>query len=204
MRPRPLGRRLAILLGLGALAACRSPQTRFFTLEPEPPDPLPAAPPPAASLPAAPLPAVPRLVEMRRVGIPAYLDRPEIVRSSAAYRLEVDSIERWGEPLDGLIGRVLAQDLMARLPGTEVVAAAALTADPGATLEIDMLRFDRDAGGTLVLAAQVAVRRGRAPPLLRRIRIEAPATGADTAALAAGLSGLLGRLADEVAAMLRA
>ena len=63
-----------------------------------------------------------------------------------------------------MLGRVLTEDLVERLPGAAVFSeSGAISTRPDLVLEIDVQRFDTDATGTLVLLAQVAVRRvGRA------------------------------------------
>ena len=82
-----IGRRT---LWIGLLAAgCSSPPTELYTLAPVPGT--------AARIAA-------RSIELRRIGLAGYLDRPEIVRSAADYRLRVTDRERWGEPLGGMIG----------------------------------------------------------------------------------------------------
>jgi uncharacterized lipoprotein YmbA len=91
------------------LAGCASPEPAYFTL---------------AARPGAPQPGGLRLVELRRIGLAGYLDRPEIVRTSADYRLHLGAGERWGEPLGALVARVLAEDLNTRLPGTSVFTAS--------------------------------------------------------------------------------
>ena len=180
-----------LLAGL-ALSACRSAEPAYFTL---------------AAMPGQAGAGGPRLVEVQRPGLAGYLDRPGIVRANSAYQLSVAGMERWGEPLGDLIGRVLAEDLNQRLPGSSVfTTAGTISAQPDATVELDVLRFDPDAGGQVVLLAQVAVSRGRdratatTQTVRRTMRPASPAT----ADLVAAMSTVLGQLADTVAGMLRA
>ncbi|MCK8783090.1 PqiC family protein [Roseomonas sp. NAR14] len=184
-RPRPrLARRAALLL---ALAGCASPEAAFFTL---------------AAVPGTPRPAAARSLEVRRVTLAGYLDRPGIVRGNAGYRLDIASNERWGEPLGDMIGRVLVENLTQRLPGGSVVAeGGALSTDTALIAEVDVQRFDAEAGRVLLLA-QMAVRprQGRLPGTARTLRIEVPIGGAGTAAQVAAMSAALGQLADAIAA----
>ena len=68
-----------------------------------------------------------------------------------------------------------------------------------------MQRFDADAGGQVVLLAQVAVSRGRdrASAITQTVRQTMRPAGPATAELVAAMSAVLGQLADTVAATLR-
>lgn len=181
------------LLAAGLLpAGCASPPTHYYTLV-------------ATAGPA--MPGAPRTVMLRRPGIAGYLDRPDIVRSGGTYQLQVASDERWGEPFGDLVGRILAEDLGRRLPGTSVYTeSGAISASPEATLEVDFQRFDADPTGQVVLLVQWSVERGRGnpagPPATDRITVT-PATRA-TADVVAAMSDALGQASDRMAATLRA
>jgi hypothetical protein len=148
------------------------------------------------------------MIELRRPGLAGYLDRSDIVRRVSDYRLTVASAERWGEPLGDMIARVLAEDLAQRLPGSIVFTeAAAVSAVPDATVEMDIQRFDLGADGAVSLAAQIAVERGRerepGTTTVQSVELRSDHGGAGTPWLAGEMSALLGRLADSIAAMLR-
>lgn len=174
------------------VAGCASPEPAYYTL---------------VALPGPPVSSGPRLIELRRIGLAGYLDRPEIVRNNADYRLRLGSAERWGEPLGDLIARTLAENLNTRLPGSTVfTASGAISATADATIELDMQRFDADATGQVVVLAQVAVSRGRgrAAAATRSVRLTVPPAGPGTTALVAAMSAALGQLADQIAPMVRA
>ena len=173
------------------MAACRSADPNYYTLR---------------ALPGPVQGGGPRLVELRRIGLAGYLDRPEIVRNNADYRLSIGGMERWGEPLGDLVARVLAEDLNMRLTGSSVfTSAGSISADPDATIELDLQRFDADASGAVVLLAQVAVTRGRGRDraAARTVRLTVTPTGATTTDLVAAMSGAIGQMADQIAGMLR-
>jgi uncharacterized lipoprotein YmbA len=145
-------------------------------------------------------------VRIRRPGLAGYLDRPEIVRQVTDYRLGVAANERWGEPLDAMLGRVLAEDVEQRVPGVSVFTEdGAITQDPDATVEVDVRRLDVGAEGRANLWAEVAVERAnhQGSPASRSVQLSAAPASAATSALVATLSDLLGQLADQIAAMLR-
>jgi uncharacterized lipoprotein YmbA len=179
-------RRLLLALPV-LLAACASPEPNYFTLR---------------AVPGPVLPGGAKLVELRRIGLAGYLDRPEIVRNQADYRLSIGTGERWGEPLGALVARTLAEDLNLRLPGTSVfTAAGSISADPDITVELDLQRFDADASGQVVVLAQVAVTRtpSRDHAAAQTVRLVVTPTDSSTTALVAALSAALGQLADRVA-----
>lgn len=186
-------RRTALFLALAgpAFTGCASPEPAYYTL---------------AAVPGPAQPGGPRTVELRRPGLAGYLDRPEIVRSGGQYQLRLAANERWGEPLGDLIGRVMAEELTTRLPGSTVfTTAGSIGADADAAVEMDVQRFDLDSSGQVILLAQVAIQRGRGrtPVAARPIRISVRPTGGTTPQLVAAMSAALGQAADAVAALLR-
>lgn len=177
---------LALLAGIG-LSACASPEPTYYTLAPAPGPTRPGGP---------------TTIEVRRPGLAAYLDRTDIVRRGDEYRLAIAGGEQWGEPLDDLIGRVLAEDLTDRLPGSTVFSDDAISPHD-AVVTLDVERFDVDAKGTVTLLAQIAVQRGPdQPQTARSLRLTAPARSSSTPDMVAAMSQLLGRLADTIAALL--
>lgn len=187
---RPLGRRPLLLLL--AVAGCASADPAYYTLRPSP---------------GAAVPTAVGTVKLARPGLAGYLDRPEIVRDSTSNKLLLQSGERWGEPLGDMIGRIMAEDLTQRLPGSTVFTeAGSISVDADSTVEMDIQRFDLDASGRVVLLAQVAVRSGRnhASASSRSIRLTISPSDTSTAALVGAMGTLIGQLADAVADMLRA
>ena len=178
---------------LTLLGGCASAPTQLYTL---------------AAMPGPPVHTPRRSIELRRVGLAAYLDRPEIIRSHADYRLQVADSDRWGEPLGGMLGRVLTEDLVQRLPDASIfLETGAISTRPDLVLEIDVQRFDPDADNSVVLLAQIALRPDGATTAgatARTVRLTAVPGGTRTQDLAAALSLTLGSLADSVAATVAA
>jgi uncharacterized lipoprotein YmbA len=145
-----------------------------------------------------------RAIEIRRPGLAGYLDRPEIVKRVVDFRLGIAGTDRWGEPLDAMVARVLAQDVEQRLPESTVFTEeGAITADPDATVEVDVRRFDVDDTGEVVLQAEVALEVGasHAATTSRGLTLREKPHGPTTPALVGAMSDLLGRLADRIAAL---
>ncbi len=153
-----------------------------------------------------PQPGGPKLVVLREIGLARYLERSQIVRSSEDYRLNVRANDWWGEPLGGMLARVLVEELSQRLPGTNVFAeTGAITSSGDAVLELNVQRLDAGSDRILVLAAQASINqnRGRRPDRSKTFRIAVPLGGADTRSAVVAMSAATGQLADGIAAMLR-
>ena len=100
----------------------------------------------------------------------------------------------------------MAEDLNSRLQGTSVfTSAGAISAESGARVEIDIQRFDADAGGQIVLAAQVAVTRSgnRRAPVTRPVRIAITPASRSTSDYVAAMSRALADVSEQIAALLR-
>lgn len=185
------------------LAACASPPTRFYTLDPAP------APAPAATARVLP-------VRVDAVHLPPGLDRPEIVEQTAANRITVHDFARWSAPLGEQARRVLTQDLAARLPAGSVTYPDAPKPPLGRGLVIDVLAVSHADGQAVMDASWTLTLGGHAPagPLGgggvalaytgRALRVTSPSTGAGAEAAAPEMSALLGKLSDAIAADLTA
>ena len=134
-----IGRRSFTCLVLPALAsACSSSDPVLYT--------LPVKPGPQ-------FPKSPAVVQVRDIGLARYLDRREIVRSSADYKLNVSNNDWWGEQLGGMLSRVIVLGLSQRLPSSSVYAeGGAISADPNATLALNIQRLEPDTSGANVAA----------------------------------------------------
>jgi uncharacterized protein len=188
-------RRLASLippaLGLSLLAAaCSSPEPVLYTIAIRPGPVLQAGPP---------------VVQLRDIGLPGYLDRKEIVRSSADYKIGLASNNWWGEPLGAMLSRVIVMGLSERLPNSSVYAeGGAISADPNAVVAINVQRLDLDQSGTLQLMAQVAIEFNRPKrSAARSFRITRPVPSAGVAGEVAAISDAVTELTDGIAFLLQ-
>jgi uncharacterized lipoprotein YmbA len=175
-----------VLFATGLLTSCASPSPALYTLD-VPPGPVRRG--------------GPRVIELRAIGLARYLERSQIVRSSENYRLDVLPNDWWGEPLDAMIGRTLARALTQRLPGSTVfLENGAISAEPDATVQVNVQRLDQAANGAVWLIAQFAVVRHAADT--RGVTLQVPTRGATAADLVAAMSEAVGQLADRIAAAL--
>lgn len=185
---RMLLRRHALWLLTVVLVACTSPNPTLYTL---------------AVVPGPTHTRAPRRIEVRSISLPHYLDRSEIVRSTEDFRLDVLGTDWWGESLDSMMGGVLVQELLQRLPGSVVFPEnGAISTSPDASVEVDVQRFDADRSGAVVLLAVIAVLRHGETAASRTVRLPVMPTAPGTAGFVAAMSVATGQLADVIAEML--
>jgi uncharacterized lipoprotein YmbA len=173
-------------LSLLAAACAHSPDPTFFALSAQP---------------GSALRSPPLKIELRRTGLPGYLDRPQIVRRATAERLDLEGDERWGSPLDEMVGATLAEDLAQRLPTCVVFTdSSAISSTADVRVEVQLFRFERTADGQVALSAEVAVHSvpGDASAIQRYTLSEKPASGR-TSDVVTSLSRLLAQLAERIA-----
>ena len=186
-----LGRRRFACLALPALVAgCgASPDPALYTLQMKPGPVLPSGP---------------RVVQLRDIGLASYLDRREIVRSSADYKLGVMANDWWGEPLGSLLSRTIVLGLSQRLPNSTIYPeGGAISGDPNAVLAVNIQRLDLDASGSLELLAQAAVDFNRPKrSAAKSFRIVKAPSSPNVAGQVAATSDAVGELTDGLASML--
>jgi len=169
-----------------ALAGCGSPDNKYFTLSTE----GPATQASQAST---------RTVAVDEVTIPSYLDRPQIVIRPDANRADLREYERWVEPLDGMLRRVLAADLAARLGAGHVLDRPAKDTT---LIAVTIEDFGQN-GDRVVLRGQWTVRTAGkdTPPVPHSFSHEEPLGKAETPDMVAAMSRLVGALAGEIAGL---
>jgi uncharacterized lipoprotein YmbA len=147
----------------------------------------------------------PITMSIATVDVPKYLDRPQIVRRSGEVELGIAEFERWGEPLGNMVQRILAEDLIRRLPpGSVVTTSSTLTGGEKSSVELSLSRFDAEADGTIVLEAQWRIRRnGQSISSPQTVRILSQPTDASTTATVKAMSDAIGDLATRIAAKMR-
>lgn len=143
-------------------------------------------------------------VEVGQVTLPATLDRLSYVAQSGPDRLVISDQDRWAEPLDGMIRRVLAADLGSCLPGR--VLAPGDPPRPGAMrqVRVNVRQFAAGPAGTVTLQADWSLLSGTPPAVvLRRTEtLTAAARSARAQDAVGAMSRTLGMLSARIAASL--
>jgi uncharacterized lipoprotein YmbA len=172
-RKFPPAPRFTRLLGAGLLAAGLCAATgcgttrpaRFFLLSAEPATPAPARPGPAWTVHA--------------VRLPRYLDRSQMVLRQNPHEVVLDEFNRWAEPLDAGIARVLQ-------------AAQPPESEADWQVDVEVILFDVDAGGTARLDARWSARpAGRGERQSGEAHLSRKGPGSTPEHQAASLSALL-------------
>lgn len=135
------------LAALFALAGCgSSPPVDYYTLQPIY-ESAPEDPGTASILGVGPL------------VIPGYIDRPQLVTQTSGRGVKVDEFNRWAEPLDIAIPRIVTINVDGLLDDVIAVTfpyPSRLQADY--RLQGRIMRFDADLDGRAVLEIQWAIR----------------------------------------------
>lgn len=184
--------RTALALAAAALlAACgATPKESFYTL-------AATAEPRAATAPAA-------SVFVGPVAIPEAVDRTPMVLRSGPNRVEIDDFNRWAEPLDSGIARVVAENLSRLLGSPRVLSGRRASGTPvDHRVALDVRQFDSSPADGAALDASWTVTPAKGAAATGRFQGREPASPPDPAGIAAAHSRLLAKLAAEIAAAIR-
>ncbi len=109
-------------------------------------------------------PAVTQLTGLERgiavgvgpINLAPYLDRPQIVIRGVGHKLELSEFNRWAEPLNDSVSRVIIVNLSNMLESTRIfkIPRRNKTIPLEFRIEIDIARFDGTLGGNAMLVAR--------------------------------------------------
>jgi uncharacterized protein len=183
---------LVIVTVLAALVTgcAGSPPARYYLLSPLPQD--------KDDVPGSDRPAI----VVGPVRLPSHLERPQIATRTGKNELHLAEFDRWAEPLEENLARVVAEGLSS-LVGSGNVAVFPWrggTADYQVT--VDVTRFEGTLDGTATIGGRwtVLTGDGRKALVTRRFVFEERVTTEDYASLVAAYSRCLASLTKEIAA----
>jgi uncharacterized protein len=186
--------RLAVVTLVGSLLgleACTSTPSRFYIL---------------SSLSASETIAATAATQGPVIGVgpitlPKYLDRPQIVTRASRNQLALAEFDRWAEPLQDNVARVLAENLTLLIPTDQVLLHAwprSATIDYQVTVEV--LHFDGWVGGESRLLALWSIMDGAELPLLsQRASLNTSVGGREYEAMVMAMNQLLEWLSRDLA-----
>jgi len=134
------------------------------------------------------------------IEFPTYLDRPQLVTRSLQNELVISSNDRWGEPLQDNLARILKENLQRRLNGLRISSYPWQPANGnGLLLNLIVNQFD----GILGQQANVDIRwslvdSGADQVLVQKHFISHPPIGNSPAELVTGLSQAVDQLSDAI------
>lgn len=187
----------SVLASLLLFACGSSPQVRYFSLSP-------------VATKAGSDPENSVVLGLGPLRIPEYLNRSQIVTRGIGAELQIDEFSRWAEPLDPSIHRALSVDVDRLLDGVVVVAfpyEAMIRSHVDYRLVGEILRFDSDAAGRIVLETQWVISSVDAEVIVhgQRSRYEARASSAgDPGAIAEAMNQALAKFSRDIAGKLEA
>ena len=181
------------------LASCsvfapQADQSRFFLIVPVEPSSA-SRPSPATGAIDGPT------IGLGPVTIPSYLDRPEVVTRLSDTEFAISDSDRWGEPLESNVSRVLMQDLSRELPSAEFVPFPwPRKTQIDYKLAVKFLRLEKSANGQVEVEAAWTIRRGLDDGLIQRGTTNAHASaGADQRSASAALSQGIAQISEQIA-----
>jgi uncharacterized lipoprotein YmbA len=190
----PLLRRLAVvslvasLLGLGA---CASTPSHFYLL-----NTLSAS----ETMPATAAAQGP-VIGVGPITLPKYLDRPQIVTRASRNQLALGEFDRWAEPLQDNVSRVLAENLAHLVPTDQILLhpwTRSATVDYQVSMEV--LQFDGWLGGESTLLARWSILDGAEHELLNKmVHLHAPTGGQGYEAMVVAMNQMLEALSRDIA-----
>ena len=190
------GRRaVAAAILLGGLAACAATRpTAFYTLSSD-------------ATPKQPRSTKGMVIGLGPVSLPAYLDRPDIVTREGMNEMRLAEFNRWAEPLEPLLARIMAQDLYALLDAQDVIPLPQRRDTRlDRVVEVDVGRLDADETGKVIFDARWWVYQGDGETLLASGHSQITEQGApppDYAAIVAAMSRAVGVATGDIAGAIR-
>ena len=170
------------------LGACHSAPTRIYSLDPAVP---------AMRIDSYQAPAL----RVDTLNVPASWDRIEILKLSAAGKLQISDFDHWSAPLAQIARQTLSDDLDQRLPSGSVIYPRLPKSNAALGINVDILEFTVVASQASMRASWLIVPAVGSQSAKRSVAsLQGPMTNTEPAAVAHAWSELIGQLADRIAA----
>lgn len=144
------------------------------------------------------------------IRIPEYLNRSQLVTRGPGMELRIDEFNRWAEPLAPAFHRIVSTDVDNAVDGLTVIAfpwESALRADVDYRLLGEVIRFDADRSGLVILEMQWGIAEVSSREHVvsaHRSRYEARAGSSDDpAAVASAMNDALASFSRDIAGRMR-
>lgn len=141
------------------------------------------------------------------VELPQYLHRPQIVTRGSDNKLHLSEFDRWAEPLERNVPRILAENLSVLLSTDRVAVFPWEKSTPiDYQVAVKLTRFEVNLGGESSLVARWSVMgaKGKEVLMTRRSSFRELADGQDYEAAVSAMSRTLADLSREIAAEIKA
>jgi len=184
--------RLATGIGLAVLAACGSPQSRFYTL---------ASGGGSASADRTVSPAV--LIDMRPVTVPSALARSQLVVQVNATQVKVLEDDRWASPLPDEIRTAVLATVTRQSGALDVHGLARADGVPLYRISVQVQRFETWPGSHVLIEAVWSIQPSNARETMTCHSTASQPVSAGYDAIADGHRQALQRIATEIARGIR-
>lgn len=191
----PLARAASLALAVALSAACSNP----FTAEREPTNFFVLTALPQAQT-QAPQTRNGPIIGVVPVRLPDYLNHNVIVTRESDNELVLAKFNEWAAPLSANITSVLTENL-SMLAGTDRVTTIPSNVATDREVSVEIINFERDAKGDVVLLARWTIvgDSGRRLLAMRRSGFRAEGVPMEYGAIAGAMSQLLGELSRDIA-----
>lgn len=143
-------------------------------------------------------------IGMSPVKIASYLDRPQIVTANAKNSYRLSEFNRWAEPLDQNITRVLAQNLTQSLSADVLMThQSGFAKQADIRVDVTISAFHVAPQGQAVLSAHALISRNKKLLSSKQFSYRVDASNTDYRLLVAGLNECLSRLSGDIADIVR-
>ena len=145
-------------------------------------------------------------IGVETVTLPAHLNGKEIVTHDRRYRVNSAEFDRWAEPLDHNITRVLCDNLSFLIPSDQVIAYPLRTAhDVDYSVQVRVIAFGSNPDGQVVLNAAWMIHDATNTPVkLARTRFSTSRRGNDVIDLVEAMSEAIEQLSRDIASAIAA
>lgn len=143
-----------------------------------------------------------RIIEIGPIEIPKYQDRPQIVTKNTNGTLSFAQFDRWGEPLDLALARVISSNLTAMLPTASLLAFPCNFAIPlDYQVIADVVQLDSELQKDMVVTVQWSVinSKNRKMLLTKRSQFIEPINPPNYFGLSQALNSACASLSREIA-----
>ena len=193
MRPMHILIALVILAALSLTGCGTSEKARFYTLSAM-----------QAPVRKAPLDIS---VKIAMVNMAGYIDRPQIVTRMSPNEVSINEFDRWAEPLNNAIPRLVAENLSLLLGSPKVATITSWQGmvAPDYTVNFEVIRFDGNVGGDISLSYMYTIldKQGKKLFEAKRSVLTEPTGGPGYEAMVAAGSRAIAAMSREIAEALR-
>lgn len=139
-------------------------------------------------------------IGVNEVNLPDYLDKPQIVVfEEGTPQMGISELNRWGEPLDSMVQRIVAADMSVYLPQSEIKARTLLMEHFDYIVDIQIVRFDMVWNDKAVLEAWWYISNAQGKIVYKKKALQSEKIGRGFDDFAKAESRLLGQMSREIA-----